>query len=144
MSRGGGTSRSRHKKGPTAAEARAEQQARQRAERSADGLALAAHFEAGIPGRSLIIGSWVATAIFAISSFVGVVTFSERHPGAGQRLAAVVALGLFALGLLAFCWAIYAGAQRSRTSLFGIGGWFLLAGSAPRSVRVALLGSVAA
>lgn len=131
-------------KGPSAADARAEQQARQRQQRAANQSALDAHFESGIPGRSLIIATWVATIVFAAAELIGVVTYSERHPGAGQQLAAVVALGLFALGLLAFCWAIYAGAQRSRTALFGIGGWFLLAGSAPRSVRLSLLASVGA
>jgi len=73
-----------------------------------------------------------------------VVDFDEHRLTTGLAASTVVSLGLFALGCVAFLVAIWAGAQRSRTHLMGIGGWFLLVGSAPTRVRLLLLGSVVA
>lgn len=132
-------------KGPTAAELRAQQQAGQRQRRAADRSALEAHFQGGVPGQRIIIGTWVATALLAIGQTVGLLSSHGRaHPSGGEQIAALISLTLFGLGLVSFCFAIYAGAQRSRTSTFAVGGWFLLAGAAPTSTRASLLGSVAA
>lgn len=92
-----------------------------------------------------MIGTWVATALLVTGQTVGLLSRHGRaHPSSGEQFSALISLTLFGLGLLSFCWAIYAGAQRSRTSTFAVGGWFLLAGAAPTSIRVSLLGSVAA
>jgi hypothetical protein len=65
-------------------------------------------------------------------------SFGVGAGGAAAGAAAVVSLGLFVLGLAAFVAAYLAGIQRSRTHVLGIGGWFFLAGSAPRRVTIAM------
>ena len=56
-----------------------------------------------------------------------------------------VALGLFALGCVAFLWAYWLAVQRSRTDEIGIGGLFFLAGkdTAPPRPKWLLLGALA-
>jgi hypothetical protein len=128
----------------TAAEARAEMEERQRAARAARAATMAERFGEAVPGRSLIVASWAGTALLAAASVWGIVDFDEHRLTAGLTASTIVSLGLFVAGCVAFLAAIWAGAQRSRTHLLGIGGWFLLAGSAPTSVRLHLLGSVIA
>jgi hypothetical protein len=62
-----------------------------------------------------------------------------------ETVTMVVDLGLFALGMVVFATAFFAGAARSRTHELGIGGWFFLLGdTAPRPVKLPLLGALAA
>lgn len=128
----------------TAAEARAEVEARQRAERAARKAAQAERAGEPLPGRASVVASWAGTGLLAAACAWGVVDFDEDRLTTGLVAATLVSLVLFVLGCVAFLAAIWAGAQRSRTHLLGIGGWFLLAGSAPTSARVLLLGSVVA
>ena len=126
---------------PTVAEARAEAQARQRVEREARRARWAEVDE--IPGRPILIVSWVGTASFALSAVAAATwRYDIDIEPPGDPLGAVVALVLFGLGCLAFLVALWLGIQRSRESLLGIAGWFFLMGSAPRRVQVHLLGSL--
>jgi len=134
---------------PTAAEARAEaevQAAARRAERRSADAARAASGEpaAEIPGRGWIVATWIMTGLFAITSTWATLDYAKDSLTVADAVAAIVALGLFVLGSILFVVALWWGAQRSRTSEMGIGGWFLLAGSAPTSVRLHLLGAVVA
>ena len=77
------------------------------------------------------------TAAFVVASATAV---------ANEDAAAFVAvfdLILFALGLLAFVRTLLTAAQRSRTEELSVAGIWFLAGSAPRSIQVWLLGCLA-
>lgn len=128
----------------TAAEARAEVEARQRAARAARKAAEQDRVDAPLAGKGLVVASWAGTLALAAACAWGVADFDADRLTTGLVAATIVSLALFVLGCVAFLAAIWAGAQRSRTHLLGIGGWFLLAGSAPTRVRLLLLGSVLA
>jgi hypothetical protein len=128
----------------TATEARAEVEARQRAARAERRAAMADRQDEPTPGTGVVAAAWVGTGVLAAGCVWGVVDFDGDRLTTGLAASTAVSLGLFVLGCVAFLAAIWAGAQRSRTHLMGIGGWFLLAGSAPTRVRVLLLGSVVA
>lgn len=89
------------------------------------------------PGLTILWASWVSTALFTVTSAVAVATESANVA------VTVVDLVLFAIGCVVFVTAFVTGAQRSRTHELGIGGWFFLAGAAPRPVQWHLLGSFA-
>lgn len=93
---------------------------------------------ADVPGRGIITLSWAGTGVFAAASAV-----ATAFPEEVARLAAVLDVALFAVGVVAFLWAYGIAVQRSRTDAIGIGGLYFLAGSAPRPVRVQLLGAFA-
>ena len=57
---------------------------------------------------------------------------------------AVVSLLLLAAGCAAMLWAFQRALQRSRYELIGVGGLYFLAGCAPRSVRLSMMGALAA
>ena len=78
------------------------------------------------------------TAAFAIASAMAV-----GSDGAA-KLVVVFDLILFALGTLAFVRTLLSAALRSRTEELSVAGIWFLAGSAPRDVRVWLLGCLAA
>ncbi|MGH9155229.1 MAG: hypothetical protein ACRD1K_05140 [Acidimicrobiales bacterium] len=61
-----------------------------------------------------------------------------------DAVALVVALVLFAAGCAAFVAAYASAVRRSRTDDIALAALFFLSGSAPRAVRVALLGGLAA
>ena len=126
----------------TAAEARAEVEARRREERAARAPTLDERFREGIPGAGLLRASWIGTALLLAGCVWGIVDFDEDELTTGLVGSTVVSLGIFAAGCVAFLAAIWAGAQRSRTHVLGIGGWFFLAGSAPNRVRWQFLGAV--
>lgn len=90
-------------------------------------------------GRGIVTASYAGTAALAVSAVPGV-----ADPDPLAVVTAVVAVGLFAAGCGLFLWAYAIAVNRSRTDAIGIGGLFFLAGSAPRPVRLRLLGSFAA
>lgn len=88
-------------------------------------------------GTRLVRASLAGTVLFTVTAVVAVFVDSARG------VAAVVALGLFFLGILAFFAAYFRAVLRSRSEVLGVGGIYFLSGSAPRNVRVILLGSIA-
>ncbi len=86
----------------------------------------------------IINGSWFATAIFAVTALPSALDVEVFH-----LPAAIVALVLFAIGIVAMLVAIVIAANRSREDLIGIGGLFFGAGSVVKPVRRQLLGSLA-
>jgi hypothetical protein len=89
-------------------------------------------------GQGIVTLSWVGTGIFAAAA-----TVATLLPDDAARAAAVIDGVLFAIGVVAFLWGYAVAVQRSRTDAIGIGGLYFLAGSAPRSIRVRLLGALA-
>ncbi len=121
----------------TAAQARAEFEAERSATAAARRERMDAAFVDGIPGRAIQVLSWLATAVFAAVTAAAVI-----DPDQFVGLFFVVSVGLFAAGSLLFAADIALAASRSRDDLMGIGGLFFLAGCAPRSVQLSLLGSL--
>lgn len=90
------------------------------------------------PGTGLIRSSWQATAVFTVTAFAAAIGPSWlRWP------AVVVALALFAVGIITMLWAFAIAVQRSRVDAIGVGGLYLGMGSSPRPVRRHLLGALA-
>lgn len=117
----------------SAAEARAEVEAR-RAERAAQRRAeLDAAFAGAVPGRAILVASWVATAALCVLTAAAVVAPDEVI---GVFFA--FSVGAFLAGSALFAADVVLAAARSREAAMGIGGLFFLAGSAPRSVQVQL------
>ncbi len=87
------------------------------------------------PGVRIVQASWAGTAVFALTSVLGVVS-----PAAGI-VALVVALGLFGAGVVVFLGAYARALSRSRTSQIGALALFFLEGCAPAAVRRHLLGA---
>lgn len=123
---------------PTAAEARAEVEARRDATRAARAAALEERFGEGVPGRGIIVTSWVVTAAFVLVTVPAVVD-PDRFVGAFF----VVSLLIFFLACALFAVDLVLAAARSRDDTMGIGGLFFLAGCAPRSVQVHLMSALA-
>jgi hypothetical protein len=84
----------------------------------------------------VIKASWIGTALLTITAVGDVLTASLKVP------AFIVAVGMFAAGTGVFIAALVIAAGRSRESEIGMGGLFFLQGSAPRTVRWHLLGSL--
>jgi hypothetical protein len=123
----------------TAAQARAEFEAERSATAEARRERLHAAFADGIPGRAIQVLSWFSTTLFAAVTVAAVIN-PDRFVG----LFFLLSVGLFAFGSLLFIADIALAASRSRDDLMGIGGLFFLAGCAPRSVQLSLLGSLLA
>jgi len=90
-------------------------------------------------GRAIVTASWGGTAALAVTACAAA---AAPHPF--ETPALIVALVLFFAGIVAFFWAYAIAVGRSRLDAVGLPGVFGLSGSAPTSVRVRLLGSVAA
>lgn len=90
------------------------------------------------PGRLLEQMSWAGTAVFAGSATAAVVSEELRVVGV------VSAMVWFGIGCVAFLWAYAVGLERSRTEELAVTSIYFLAGSAPRRVRISLLGSTVA
>ncbi len=88
-------------------------------------------------GDRVIAASWAGTAALTITAGGAVVT------SAFKVAAFVVALSMFAVGTGLFIAALVIAAGRSRQAEIGMGGLFFLQNSAPRSVQLHLLGSLA-
>jgi hypothetical protein len=128
---------------PTVAQERAAVQARQKAERAARRAELATAAPTEIEGRVLIVASWIGTAIFTISAlYSATIGYDAHRSPPGDLSGTLIAMGMFAVGCALFCAALFLGAQRSRDAEMGVGGWFLLIGSAPRPAQLHLLGSL--
>lgn len=122
----------------TAAEARAEAEARRGALRLERDAAFRDAYGDRIPGRWVVVGSWAVTALFAVSAFGGVLAPDELD---GWFLN--VSLALFVAGCALFVVDLVLAAGRSRDAEMGIGGIFFLSGSAPAAVQRHLIGSFA-
>ncbi len=122
---------------PTAAEARAEYEADREANKAARRAEMDAAFPDGVPGRWVSVSTWLATGVFTLVSIAAVI-----DPEAFISVYFGVAVVLFLAGSALFAADIVLMAARSRDDLMGIGGIFLLAGSAPREVQVSLLSSL--
>jgi hypothetical protein len=90
------------------------------------------------PGHPIVRVAVAGTALFAVTA-----TLAAAVPSA-DVVALAVAVGLFVAGCGAFVAAYAAAVGRSRRDDIALAGLFFLSGSAPRPVRVALLGSLAA
>jgi hypothetical protein len=90
-----------------------------------------------VPGRAIIRASWIGTAAFTAAAVAGAA--SEGL----MPVTVVVSIVLFAIGVVAFLAAYARAVGRSRYEAIGMGGLFFLAGSAPRSVQVQLMASLA-
>lgn len=82
--------------------------------------------------------SWAGTLVFVATAVPAALEVDVF-----QLPAAIVALTLFGLGILANLWALAIAIDRSRVDAIGMGGLFFLAGSAPRSVQLHLMSSLA-
>jgi hypothetical protein len=123
----------------SAAEARAEVEARRAEQRAAREAAFREAYGDGVPGRAVITVSWVSTVVLTLVTVAAVI-----DPDAFVTPFFVVAMAMFFVGSALFVVDVVLAAARSRESTMGIGGLFLLAGSAPRSVQWHLIGSLVA
>ena len=120
----------------TAAEARAEVEARRAEDRARREAVFADRYGDLVPGRAVIVASWVSTVVLGLVTVAAVV---DPDGFDGSFLA--VAFSYFVIGSLGFGVDVVLAARRSRESAMGIGGIFFPAGSAPRSVQWQLIGS---
>jgi hypothetical protein len=91
-----------------------------------------------VPDDPVVKPAVWGTVAFAVASAMAV----ANDDAAG--FVAVFDLILFALGVLAFVRTLLSAAQRSRTEELSVAGIWFLAGSAPKDIRVWLLGSLGA
>lgn len=89
------------------------------------------------PGRPIVMASWAGTLAFVATA--GLATAVS----AGDLVALVVALGMFAGGTAAFTAAFVLAVRRSRTEEIVVPSLFFLQGSAPAPVRRHLFASLA-
>lgn len=82
--------------------------------------------------------SWLGTLVFIATSVPAALDVEAL-----LLPAAIVALVLFAIGIVAFLWALAVAINRSRVDAIGMGGLFFLAGSAPSSVQRHFLAALA-
>lgn len=122
---------------PSAAEARAEVEARRGEVRAAREAAMRERWGDRPPGRGIVVASWISTAAFAAVTVPAVI-----DPDAAVVWFFGVSVVLFLAGCALFLVDLVLAAARSRTDAMGIGGLFFLAGSAPPSVQRHLLGSL--
>jgi hypothetical protein len=123
---------------PTAAEARAEVEARREATKVARAAELDERFGDTLPGKGIIGTSWFVTAAFVVVTVPAVID-PDRFIGAFF----VVSLVIFFLACALFAIDIVLAAARSRDDAMGIGGLFFLAGCAPRRAQVHLMAALA-
>ncbi|MFM7070129.1 MAG: hypothetical protein ACKOYM_11810 [Actinomycetes bacterium] len=123
----------------SAAQARADVEARRAQDRAALDAAFADRFGDGRPGRSLVVLDAASTALVTATALLAVL-----QPRPFELVYLTASLVAFVGGMLLFLLAMIRAAQRSRTDAIGIGGLFFLAGSAPKWARQQLLGLLAA
>ena len=89
-------------------------------------------------GRAIILLAWVGTALFVATAVLSAATSSMRAVGV------VTALALFGVGVVVFLVAYARAVNRSRTEEIAVAGLFFFAGgSAPKRVRLHLMGALA-
>ena len=90
-------------------------------------------------GQRILVVSWVANALFAVTAIPAALGVS-----AFDAPAIAVALGLFAISLGVWCWAFaVALARTTRGDDVVVASMFLVQGPAPKRVRLQLFGSLA-
>ncbi len=90
------------------------------------------------PGFAMVRFGLVGTALFVVAMAVAVPLRNHR---AGQAVAVVASMALFAVGVATTLWAYTSALERSRTEEVGVANLYLLSGpTAPRPVRRALWG----
>jgi hypothetical protein len=117
----------------SAAEARAEVEARRSERAEARRSEVEAAFGGGVPGRAIVVVSWVASAVLCLLTAAAVAV-----PDEAIELFFAFTVGSFLAGSALLALDVVLAAGRSRTHAMGIGGLFFLAGSAPRPVQVQL------
>lgn len=91
-----------------------------------------------LPGAGIVQASMVTTAVFVVTAVA-----ATAFPDEVGVPVAIVDVGLFVAGTVIFVLALLEGLDRSRTEQVEIGALFFLTGStAPRAVKVRLLGCV--
>lgn len=93
--------------------------------------------EGGDLGRGLVVASWAGTGVLAVTVAAGVGALDTVAPAV-----VAVSAAMFLAGSVAFFLAYARAVARSRHELIGIGGLYFMAGSAPRSVRRSMMGSL--
>ena len=88
-------------------------------------------------GQAIVTGSWVSNVVLAAAA-----ALSLAQIDAAEGASMLVSLVLFGVGVLVWCYAFAKGIARSVRDEVTVVGLFFLSGSAPRPVRVELLGSV--
>lgn len=84
------------------------------------------------PGRPIVIGNLIATALFAVTAAFAAISFTTP----AQWVGAVTAMSLFAVGVFVFLWSYWNAVQRSRVDAIAVSQLYLLLGSAiPTRVR---------
>jgi hypothetical protein len=91
----------------------------------------------GLPGTGIVRASLAGTALFCVLGALGSV-----WPDVFGVPFLVVSLVEFLVGTVVFVLAFLRAVDRSRTEAIGIGGLFFAAGSTPRRVQQALIGSL--
>ncbi len=122
---------------PTAAEARAAVEARRDEQRELRAALMRERFGDRPPGRPIVVLSWLCTAVFTLAAVPALI-----DPADAVGVYFFVSVLLFLAGCALFMVDLVLAAARSRESEMGIGGLFFLAGSAPRSIQLHLLGSL--
>lgn len=90
-----------------------------------------------LPGRRIVTVSWLTTGIFAVTAVADRVGIEALEP-----VATVTALAFFGVGLVVWFVAFARAVGRSRTEDITLGGLFFLIGTAPRPIRLQLMGSL--
>lgn len=129
--------RPRDRRPPTAAEARAAAEAERDNRRQERAAAMARHYADGVPGRAIVVSSWASTVVFTV-----VTAAAAIDPDRFVAPFFVVSVVLFLLGCALFVVVLALAAARSRDDAMGIGGLFLLLGSAPSGIQRALLAAL--
>ena len=93
--------------------------------------------EGGFPGTGIVRASIAGTALFTVLGVLG-----SMWPDIFGVPFLVVSLVEFLVGTIVFVLAFLRAVDRSRTEAIGIGGLFFAAGSTPRRVQQALIGSL--
>jgi hypothetical protein len=89
-----------------------------------------------VAGDVLIRADLAGTLLFGVTAALAAAFFTTFW----QWVAAVTALGLFAVGVFAFLWSYYNAVQRSRTDAISVSGlYFLLGPPTPARVRRIML-----
>jgi hypothetical protein len=88
-------------------------------------------------GGGIVALTLAGTALFVLAGVLAAIFM-------GTFMVAYVAISLleFAFGMLVFALAFLRAVDRSRSETIGVGGLFFGAGSAPRQVRIRLIGSL--
>lgn len=95
--------------------------------------------ERAIRGRGIEVASWGANAVFAATA-VPLALGVDRFEG----VAAGVALALFLVGMVVWCWALFAAFLRSaRGDHIAVTTLFLMEGRVPARIRWSLFGALA-